>query len=153
MRTDWPLKNGLCTITMRTKMARNSGRSDIAWGRMWPSVGRSDPQWGRMLSTWDVKYSFNNIYAISSSSHSLVIWVLHTLRRVHSHIANIPGYFKNISGVTLIPKEPKTAFAPLLGSPPHSPLPECVALSAFSKLIRHRPSEMPPITLQFHRLG
>src|ERR1700733_13022112 len=59
-----------------------------------------------MLSTWDVKYSFNNIYAISSSSHSLIIWVLHTLR-VHSHIANIPGYFKNISGVTLIPKEPK----------------------------------------------
>jgi hypothetical protein len=98
MRTDWPLKNGLCTIAMRTKMARNSGRSDIAWGRMGPSVGRSDPQWGRMLSTWDVKYSFNNIYAISSSSHSLVVWVLHTLRCPLAH-SKYSGIFF-ISGVT-----------------------------------------------------
>src|ERR1700734_4180835 len=108
------LKNGLCTIAMRTKMARNSGRSDIAWGLMGPSVGRSDPQWGRMLSAWAVKYSFNNIYAISSSSHSLVVWVLHTLRCPLAH-SKYSGIFF-ISGVTLTPKEPKTAFAPLLGS-------------------------------------
>src|ERR1700683_1306749 len=109
-------------------------------GRKWPEIpagpilrgDECDRRLGGPIHNGDecCQLGTSNIYLIifmlSLALHTALSFGFCT---VHLHITNIPG-------VTLIPQEPKMAFMPLLGSCLHSPLPECIALSAFSKLIR-----------------